>query len=146
MTSDARQKTQEFTLCQNVIWANQKTESFEYHWLRALAMFDVKSFPTILSGIGRHFKLCRYVNWACGCVCFRYYVETITQLRDTATVELFYLCAKQQLYKVHVSATLFFFGHICWELNTLALHIKFTLSQLCMKVGCTLSAVGHMVL
>jgi len=51
-------KTREFTLRHNVhvIWANQKTESFEYHWLRTLAMFDVTSFPAILSGIGRHFK------------------------------------------------------------------------------------------
>ena len=29
----------------NVIWANQMTESFEYHWLRALAMLDVCAFP-----------------------------------------------------------------------------------------------------
>ncbi|XP_052279634.1 FERM domain-containing protein 4A-like isoform X3 [Dreissena polymorpha] len=29
----------------------------------------------------------------------KYYVETITQLRDTATVELFYLCAKQSVFK-----------------------------------------------
>ena len=47
----------------HVIWANQKTESFKYHWFRALAMFDVTSFPAILSGIGRHFKFCRYVNY-----------------------------------------------------------------------------------
>jgi len=26
------------------------------------AMFDVTSFPAMLSGIGRHFKFCRYVN------------------------------------------------------------------------------------
>ena len=45
-----------------VIWANQKNESFEYHWLCALAMFDVTSFPAILSGIQRHFKFCRYNN------------------------------------------------------------------------------------
>jgi len=25
----------------NVVWANQKTESFMYHWLCTLAMFDV---------------------------------------------------------------------------------------------------------
>jgi len=50
----------EFTFYHNdyVIWANQKTESFVYHWLRALAMFDEMSFPAI----GRHFKFCRYVN------------------------------------------------------------------------------------
>jgi len=42
-----------------VIWANQKTESFEYHCLRALAMFDETSFPAILLGIGRQFKFCR---------------------------------------------------------------------------------------
>ncbi|XP_052781859.1 FERM domain-containing protein 4A-like isoform X3 [Mya arenaria] len=29
----------------------------------------------------------------------RYYVDSIIQLRDTATVELFYLCAKQQVFK-----------------------------------------------
>jgi len=51
-----------YAITYNVIWENQKTESFEYHWLRALAMFDVTSFPAILSGIERHFKLCRYVN------------------------------------------------------------------------------------
>ena len=27
-----------YAITYNVIWANQKTESFEYHWLRALAM------------------------------------------------------------------------------------------------------------
>jgi len=29
----------------NVIWANQKTESFVYRWLLAHAMFDVTCFP-----------------------------------------------------------------------------------------------------
>ena len=37
--------------------------TFQYHWLRALAMFDITSFPAILSGIGRHFTFYRYVNW-----------------------------------------------------------------------------------
>ena len=41
----------------------QKTELFEYHWLRALAMFNIMSLPVILSGIGRHFKFCKYVNY-----------------------------------------------------------------------------------
>ena len=60
MTSDARQKHQNLchAITYNVIWANQKTESFEYHWLPALAMFDVTSFCAILSGIRRHFKHC----------------------------------------------------------------------------------------
>jgi len=52
-----------YAIMYNVIWANQKTESFEYHWLRTLAMFDVTSFPTILSVIGCQFMLCRYVNY-----------------------------------------------------------------------------------
>ena len=60
MTSDTQQKcgNLRYTMTYNVIWANQKTESFEYHWLRALAMFDITSFPAILSGIGHHFKFC----------------------------------------------------------------------------------------
>jgi len=57
-------KLREFTLRHNdnVIWANQKTESFEYHWLRALAIFNVTSFSATLSCNGHHFKFCRYVN------------------------------------------------------------------------------------
>jgi len=35
---------------------------FLCHWLHMLAMCDVTSFPANLSGIGRHFKFCRYVN------------------------------------------------------------------------------------
>jgi len=64
MTSDARQKcgNLHYAIRCNVIWANQKTESFEYHWLRALAVFDQMSFPAILSSIGHHFKFCWYVN------------------------------------------------------------------------------------
>jgi len=42
------------------IWANQKTETCVYRWLRALAMFDLRSFPAILLGIGRHFN--RFVD------------------------------------------------------------------------------------
>ena len=54
MMSDARQKggNLHYTITYNVIWANQKTGSFVYHWLCALAT----SFPAILSCIGRHFK------------------------------------------------------------------------------------------
>jgi len=52
-----------YVITYNIIWANQITESFEYHWLLALAMFDVMSFPAILSSIGRYFKFCRYVNY-----------------------------------------------------------------------------------
>jgi len=64
MRSDAQQECKNlcYAIMYIVIWVNQKTESFEYHWLCALAMFDVKSFPAILSGIGHHFKFCRYIN------------------------------------------------------------------------------------
>ena len=64
MTSDARQKRRNlrYTITYNVIGANQKTESFENHWLHAFKMFDVTSFSAILSGIGHHFKFCRYVK------------------------------------------------------------------------------------
>jgi len=65
MTSDARQKTRElrYAITYNVIWANQKTETFLHIWLRALAMFEVTTFPVILLGTGGHFKFCRYVNY-----------------------------------------------------------------------------------
>ena len=46
----------------NVIPANQKIESIEYHWLCTLAIFDVASFPAILSIMGHHCKFCQYVN------------------------------------------------------------------------------------
>ena len=50
MTSDARRKCRNlhYAITYSVIWANQKTESLKYHWLRALAMFDVTSFPASL--------------------------------------------------------------------------------------------------
>jgi len=32
----------------HVIWANQKTESFVYRWLRTQAMFDVTCFPAFV--------------------------------------------------------------------------------------------------
>jgi len=51
-----------YALAYNIIWANQKTKSFDYHWLCALAMFNVTSFPAILSDIGRNFKFCCLVN------------------------------------------------------------------------------------
>jgi len=59
MMSDAWQKriNLRYTITYNIIGANHKAESFKYPWLRALAMFDVTSFPAIVSGIGRHFKL-----------------------------------------------------------------------------------------
>ena len=65
MTSDAWQKCGNIRYATTyiVIWAYQKTESFEYHWLHTLAMFDVTSFPAILSDIRRHFRFFRYVNW-----------------------------------------------------------------------------------
>jgi len=61
MTSDARQKRRDlhYAIIYNVIWANQKTKSFVYHWLRTLAIFKVTSFPIILSGIRRHVLLIR---------------------------------------------------------------------------------------
>jgi len=37
-----------YVITYNVIWANQKTESYVYCWLRALAMFDVMRFPTFV--------------------------------------------------------------------------------------------------
>jgi len=86
MTSDARQihGNLRYAMTNNVIWANQKTESFECHWLRALAMFDVTSFPAILSGIRRHFK--QTVNtlfkWAASDLRRRYralYLEGLVQ-------------------------------------------------------------------
>ena len=53
MTSDAQQKGANLrNAIINVIWVNQKTGSFVYHWFRALAT----SFPAIFSGIERHFK------------------------------------------------------------------------------------------
>jgi len=63
-TSNAWQKCGNllYAITYNVIWANHKTESFEYHWLHTLAMFDVTSFAAIMLGIGPHFKFCRYVN------------------------------------------------------------------------------------
>jgi len=36
--------------------ANQKTESFVYHWLRAHASCDVTYSPGICQSIGRYFK------------------------------------------------------------------------------------------
>ena len=61
MMSDDQQK-RGYAIMYNVIWAKQKTESFEYHWLQALTMFAVMSFLAILLCIGRHFKFCRNVN------------------------------------------------------------------------------------
>jgi len=64
-TSDAWQKCGNLhTAITNVIWVNQKTDSLEFHWLRALAISDVMRFPAILSGIQRHLKFCPYVNYA----------------------------------------------------------------------------------
>jgi len=36
----------------NVIWANQKSESFVYPWLHKLAMFDVICFPAFVGASG----------------------------------------------------------------------------------------------
>jgi len=47
----------------NVTWANQKSESFLYRWLRESAMFDVRCSPAFFGAydvIRRHFK--RSVN------------------------------------------------------------------------------------
>jgi len=53
MMSDARQKRGNLSnaILYNVIWANKKTESFEYHWLCAFAMFDVTSFASDIQTI-----------------------------------------------------------------------------------------------
>jgi len=53
MTSDARQKCRNlrYAIMYNVIWANQKTEFSAYHWIHALAMSDITSFPAILSDV-----------------------------------------------------------------------------------------------
>jgi len=64
MTSNAWQKRGNLLYAITyVIWANQTTESFKYHRLQALEMFDVTSFPAILSGIRRHLKFYRYGNY-----------------------------------------------------------------------------------
>ena len=42
-----KRKNLRYTITYNVILANQRTEPIEYHWLRALAMFDVASFAAI---------------------------------------------------------------------------------------------------
>jgi len=62
MTSNTWQKcgNLRYAITYNVIWANLRTEFFYHHWLCALAMFDITSFPAFLSGIESHFKFCRY--------------------------------------------------------------------------------------
>jgi len=52
MIADARQKcgNLRFANMCNVIWANQKTESFDY-LVTHITMFDLMSFLAILSGI-----------------------------------------------------------------------------------------------
>jgi len=50
MTSDAPTKggNLRIVLTNNVVWANQKTESFVFRWLPTLAMFDVTCFPAFV--------------------------------------------------------------------------------------------------
>jgi len=75
MTYDGWQKCGNlcYAIMYNVNWANQKTETFEYYWVCALAMFDVISFPSILSGIWRHFKF-RYVMVIYILICATYLI------------------------------------------------------------------------
>jgi len=53
MTSDALTKgeKQRNFVTPNIVWANQTTESFVYHWLCALAMFDVMRFPAFVGAL-----------------------------------------------------------------------------------------------
>jgi len=55
---------------QEIMWRHntqrhlgQSEENWVYCWLRAHAMFDVTSFPAILSGIRLYIKFCWYLNW-----------------------------------------------------------------------------------
>jgi len=50
MTSDAPTKGGKLpdVITHNVIWDNQKNESFAYRWLRILAMCDITGFPAIV--------------------------------------------------------------------------------------------------
>jgi len=50
MMSDAPTKGGKLrnVITQNVVLANQKTESFVYQWLRALTMFNVTCFPAFV--------------------------------------------------------------------------------------------------
>jgi len=58
-------KIRKFTLPNNIQLHLGQSENyfFLYHWLSALAVFDVRSFPPILSGIRRHFKFCWYIYY-----------------------------------------------------------------------------------
>ena len=81
-----------------VIWVNKKTESFEYHWLRAFAMFDIISFPASWKGIGRHFKffvmLCYLqkaninILWQCICILTLYFylIKTVKKLQTLFSI------------------------------------------------------------
>jgi len=42
------QKAGIYVIGYNVIWANQKTESYVYRWLRALALFNVTRFSAFV--------------------------------------------------------------------------------------------------
>ena len=48
-----------YVVTPNVIWANQKAESFVYRWLSAHVLFYINVLSSICRSTGRHFK--RYV-------------------------------------------------------------------------------------
>jgi len=70
----------------NVIWANQKTESFEYHWLRALAMLDVPPFRQASDIISSSVDMLVYTTWSralsenFGCYVGQFVLPTIWQV------------------------------------------------------------------
>jgi len=47
----------------NVVWANQKTESFVYCWLYALTMIDVTCFPAFLGASDLISSILRYDDY-----------------------------------------------------------------------------------
>jgi len=57
MTSDASAKGGKLciVITHKIVWANQKTESLVYGWLRTLAMFDITCFPAHVRALC-HFK------------------------------------------------------------------------------------------
>jgi len=123
-------KMREFTLRHNVQRHLSKLEDwiFEYHWLRALAMFDVTSFLAILSGIGRHFKFCRYVKWQT--VCWSIWNGVWSDKRREVTLH-HYLCFKSfsrlTLLFLSLPCSLDQHHHYCeWNLTKLCSHENIT--------------------
>ena len=74
VTSDAPTKggNSHNIIKQNVIWTNQKTESFVYRWLHTHAMVYSMCFPrTFVEHLTLLQAFCQYVNGICG-VCTRW--------------------------------------------------------------------------